>query len=67
MLMRGKMYCLWRNNPMQCDVWDPCSYGKVYVGKTTQRLEVRVKEHQNAWSGMTEKLTVAEHVWEYQP
>ena len=28
----------------------PCSYGKVYIGKTIRRMELRLKEHKDACS-----------------
>ena len=43
----------------------PCSCGQVYIGETKQRLETRLKEHQDACErGMMEKSAVAEHAWE---
>ena len=43
----------------------PCSCGQVYGGETRQRLEMRLKEHWDAYErGMMEKSAVAEHAWE---
>ena len=42
-----------------------CSCGQVYIEETRQRLEMRLKEHQDACErGMMEKSAVAEHAWE---
>ena len=39
--------------------------GQVYIGETRQRLETRLKKHQDACErGMKEKSAVAEHAWE---
>ncbi len=39
-----------------------CSFGKVYIGETTRRLEQRVKEHQDACKRGDEKVSaIAEH------
>ena len=47
----------------------PCSCSQVYIRETKwrleTRLEMRLKEHQDACEkGMTEKLAIAEYVWE---
>ena len=45
----------------------PCQYGKVYVGETQRRLEMRVKEHRDACNkGDTWKSAIAEHHWDQQ-
>ena len=37
----------------------------LYIGETKQRIETRLKEHQDACKrGMIEKSAVAEHAWE---
>ena len=41
-----------------------CTCGKVYIGKTTRRLETRLKEHKDACiKGFTDKSAIAEHAW----
>ncbi len=38
--------------------------GKVYIGKTTTRLEETVKEHQDACKRSDEKVSgITEHAW----
>ena len=42
-----------------------CSCGQVYIKETKQRLETRLKEHQDACErGMMEKSAIAEDAWE---
>ena len=40
----------------------PCSWGKVYIGKTIRRMQSRLKEHKDACSqSQLEKSAIAEH------
>ena len=42
----------------------PCSCGKAYIGETKQRLETRLREHQDACRTQSlQKSAVAEHAW----
>ena len=42
----------------------PCSCGKTYIGETKQRLETRLREHQDACQTQSlQKSAVAEHAW----
>ena len=42
----------------------PCSCGKVYIGETRRRLEMRLREQQEACRNATlEKSAVAENAW----
>ena len=42
-----------------------CSCRQTYIGGTKQRLETRLREHQDACErGMMEKSGVVEHTWE---
>ena len=42
----------------------PCSWSKVYIGKTKRILETRMKEHRAAAHlGQVEKSAVPEHAW----
>ena len=43
-----------------------CSCGKTYIRETTRRLEMRMKEHQDACCrGMLEMSGMAEHAWKH--
>ena len=43
----------------------PCSCGQVYVGKTIQGLETRLKEHKDACCKSQNKTSaIAEHAWQ---
>ena len=45
----------------------PCMCGKVYIGETVRRLDMRVNEHLEACKrGETSKSAVAEHAWDCQ-
>ena len=42
-----------------------CNY--TYIGETGQHLSTRIKQHQDAVrKGLTDRSTVAEHVWSLQ-
>ena len=42
----------------------PCSCGQVYIEETKQRLETRLKEHQDACERGMMEVAVAEYAWE---
>ena len=42
----------------------PCTCGKVYIGETKRRLEIRLKEHKDACTRcLTDKSAITEHAW----
>ena len=53
---------LWRSMQANIIYEVPCTYRKVYMGKTTYRLEIHLKEQKDACiKGFTDKSAIAEH------
>ena len=42
----------------------PCTCGKIYIGETKRRRNMKIKEHHNTCGkGLTSRSAIAEHAW----